>query len=624
MDRTQETQEFPCETDDTELRESENRLNAFFVDSPVRMAIVDARFRYVKVNETTARYFGKRVDEIIGKTASEINPVFGPVLEKIIQKVLQTGNPEVNIEISGEMPSRPGEIINWTASYFPLTLPDGEKGVGVIAVDITDRVRAEETLRLIVENSHDVIFFQDQNLRYTWIANPNTPSAEERVPGKTDAELPHFLDSERIMEIKRDVLETGETRRSEQRILVNGEVRWFDDAYSPRHDADGKIIGLFGYARDITERKQAENALRESEERYRNLVETAEEGVWVLDTEGKTTFVNPKLASLFGYAPEEIIGKNVLEFVPEDERETVLQRLERRNAGERDRYDYRYVRKDGSTLWTIVSGTPLRDRDGQVIGVLAMLTDITERKNAEEHVRQLNDLLVRRTAQLQAANKEMEAFSYSVSHDLRAPLRSIDGFSLALQEDFSGKLGEEGEDYLRRIRAAAQRMGQLIEDLLNLSRVTRVELHQTEVNLSGIARSILEDLRRTDPQRQVETVIQEGVTALGGEDLLRQVLANLLGNAWKFTSKTPQARIEFGETQQDGRRAFYVRDNGAGFDMQYVDRLFLPFRRLHSETEFPGTGIGLSIVRRIIQKHGGSVWAEGETGKGATFYFTLE
>lgn len=228
-----------------------------------------------------------------------------------------------------------------------------------------------------------------------------------------------------------------------------------------------------------------------------------------------------------------------------------------------------------------------------------------------------------RTAQLEAANKELEAFSYSVSHDLRAPLRSIDGFSQALLEDYADKLDEEGKKDLQRVRAATQRMGDLIDDMLNLSRVTRKEMRLETVDLSAMAQTIAAELRRSQPGRKVEFVIAEGMVTDGDGGLLKVALENLLGNAWKFSGKRCPARIDFGITPGDGDAAYFVRDNGAGFDMAYADKLFGAFQRLHDQNEFSGTGIGLATVRRIVDRHGGQVWAEGEVEKGATFYFTL-
>ncbi len=259
---------------------------------------------------------------------------------------------------------------------------------------------------------------------------------------------------------------------------------------------------------------------------------------------------------------------------------------------------------------------------------LELMTEISERKRAQDEVIQLNAELEQRVAartqELQTANKELEAFCSSVSHDLRAPLRAIDGFSDALLKDYHDKLDEQGQRHLQRIRNAAQRMAQLIDDLLSLSRVTRTEMRREAVNLTALAREVVAELRHLDPKRNVEAIIAEGLVAQGDPRLLRQVLENLLSNAWKYTSKQPTARIVMGTCEgRNGKPAFFVQDNGAGFDMAYTGKLFGVFQRLHSAVDFPGTGVGLATVQRIIHRHGGEVWAEGSVGQGATFYFTL-
>ncbi|MPZ76740.1 MAG: HAMP domain-containing protein [Deltaproteobacteria bacterium] len=266
---------------------------------------------------------------------------------------------------------------------------------------------------------------------------------------------------------------------------------------------------------------------------------------------------------------------------------------------------------------------------GDETGVLVetfneMLSRIQEQNQELQKGRdELERRVAERTTQLEAANKELESFSYSVSHDLRAPLRSIDGFSQALLEDYSDKLDEEGRDHLQRVRASALRMGQLIDDMLNLSRVTRDEMRCEPVDLTAMAQAIGADLQQTAPHREVEFVIADGLTTNGDARLLRIVLDNLFNNAWKYTSKQPRARIEFGFAQNNGQSAYFVRDDGVGFDMAYADKLFGAFQRLHAVAEFNGTGIGLATVQRIVHRHGGRIWGEGKVDEGATFYFTL-
>ena len=236
---------------------------------------------------------------------------------------------------------------------------------------------------------------------------------------------------------------------------------------------------------------------------------------------------------------------------------------------------------------------------------------------------ELEERVAKRTSELQSSNQELEAFSYSVSHDLRAPLRTIDGFSLALEEDFAEKLDDQGRDYITRVRNGVQRMGTLIDALLQLSRVTRSEVQREQVDLSQLATLVFREVEIADPERRVEWSAQPGLTAEADPRLMRIAFENLIGNAWKFTARTPGATISFGSSPRDGRTVYFLRDNGAGFDMKYVDRLFTAFQRLHGEREFTGSGIGLATVSRIVRRHHGSIWAEAEPGKGATFFFTL-
>jgi light-regulated signal transduction histidine kinase (bacteriophytochrome) len=251
------------------------------------------------------------------------------------------------------------------------------------------------------------------------------------------------------------------------------------------------------------------------------------------------------------------------------------------------------------------------------------IEDITKLEQAEAALERQRNELAQANAGLTAANRELEAFTYSVSHDLRAPLRAIDGFSQAILEDYSDRLDSTGRGHLERVRHAAQRMSHLIDDMLNLARVTRSPIHQEILDLSAIARSIAEELSQAEPARKVEFRIEDGLNATGDANLLRAAMENLIRNSWKYTSNHATAKIEFGKIRMNGKSPFFVSDDGAGFDPRYADRLFGAFQRLHTQAEFPGTGIGLATVQRIIRRHGGEIWAEGNIEKGATFYFTI-
>jgi PAS domain S-box-containing protein len=375
--------------------------------------------------------------------------------------------------------------------------------------------------------------------------------------------------------------------------------------------------------RDITERKRAE-------ERFRQLIEHAPNGMVMVDQTGKIMLVNMQIEKSFGYSRDELLGQSIEMLVPERFRAHhptyrggfSAQPTARPMGMGRDLYG---LRKDGSEFPVEIGLNPLATEQGPM--VLGMIVDITERKRVEEQNRrlraELEQRVVERTAQLAAANKELEAFSYSVSHDLRAPLRHINGFSQALLEDYADKLDEAGKGFLQEVRSASQEMAQLIDDVLQLARVTRTEMRKEVVNLSELARGVVAELQEADAARTVAIEIDDGLVTHGDRRLLRVVLANLLGNAWKFTAKRTDARISFGLEERDGQTVYFVRDNGAGFDMTYVGKLFGAFQRLHSTGEFEGTGIGLATVQRIINRHGGRVWAEGAVDKGATFYFSL-
>ncbi len=379
---------------------------------------------------------------------------------------------------------------------------------------------------------------------------------------------------------------------------------------------------------DITERKRAEKALQESEVKYRRIVDTANEGIWTLDQDTRTSIVNARMAEILGYQNKEmIVGRLITDFIFEEDLPDHYKKMENRRQGRSDTYERRFRCKDGQAVWTLVSGTTVFDDDHHFIGTVGMITDITERKKAEEEILKLNSELenrvIERTAQLEAANKEMEAFSYSVSHDLRAPLRHINGFVELLVKRNLDQLNEKGQHYLNSISEASNQMGALIDNLLQFSRTGRTEMKLTKVDINKQVQDALTILEQDMSGRKIEWNIAHLPIVDADQTLIRQVWVNLIGNAIKYTGQREIAKIEIGTTEENNEFIFYVRDNGAGFNMEYAHKLFGVFQRLHSNEEFEGIGIGLANVKQIIKKHNGRTWAEGEIDKGATFYFSL-
>ncbi|HEX7261439.1 MAG TPA: PAS domain S-box protein, partial [Luteolibacter sp.] len=375
---------------------------------------------------------------------------------------------------------------------------------------------------------------------------------------------------------------------------------------------------------DITERRQAEAALKASESRYKMLFEYAPDGIVIADPQNNYLDANASICRMLGYTRDEMIRMNASDIVMPG---VILQVPVAEDSIERDHSQYhwrwKFRRKDGTTFTAEVIASMIPD--GNMLG---MVRDITERQRAEEAIQELNaqleERVIERTAKLEAANQELEAFSYSVSHDLRAPLRAVDGFSQAMLEDYAAQLPEEARRYLETIRHGAQKMGALIDDLLTFSRLSRQPIQFQEINSESLVRGVLEDLRLDETGRQLEMRIGNLPPCQGDPALLRQVWINLLSNAVKYTRKRDQAVVEIGCEATPEGNVYFVRDNGTGFDMRYYDKLFGVFQRLHRSEDYEGTGVGLAIVQRIIHRHGGRVWAEAALDQGACFCFTLE
>ncbi len=367
----------------------------------------------------------------------------------------------------------------------------------------------------------------------------------------------------------------------------------------------------------------------EAESRLSMLVESSDDAIVGTSLDGVVESWNSSAEKLFEYTKSEAIGRKVqFLIVPPDQTCEIMEKLRKARQGKGSKtLDTVRRRKDGSQVHVSVSSSAVLDINGTPVGMSLVFRDISELREHEDKVKQLNAKLeqrvLERTAQLAAANKELESFSYSVSHDLRAPLRSLSGFSRIVLEEHGKNLDEDGKACLQRISAAAEKMSVLIDEILRLSRIGRTQIKFAKCDLTEMAESTIAEFIEQSRDRHVDVRIQRDLRCEGDRHLLLIALQNLLGNAWKFTEKRSDAQIEFGCTSKDGEKVYYVRDNGAGFDMAYADKLFGIFQRLHSNSEFEGVGIGLSIVKRVIERHNGRVWAEGAVDKGATFYFTL-
>lgn len=380
---------------------------------------------------------------------------------------------------------------------------------------------------------------------------------------------------------------------------------------------------------DIAVRKQVENQLRVSEERYRRLVEStrvipweAQAGTW------RFSYVGPQAETLLGYPLSMWYQEGFLtSYLHPEYRHLAYQIFGDSQPDQSEReFECKLLAADGRSVWVSMLASVLQGKGGERY-LQGYFIDVTSRKKVEEeliHYRShLEDLVQARTAELASANNELQAFSYSVSHDLRAPLRTVDGFGQALVEDYADKLDDQGRDYINRMRRATQRMGELIDTLLNLARLARSEMHCEILSLSLLVQTILEELRLNEPERNVRVIVAPDVFVHADGKLLRSAVYNLISNAWKFTAKTENPCIEFGVKDSGGNPVYFIRDNGAGFDMSLSGKLFGAFQRLHTVHEFEGIGVGLATAQRIVHRHRGEIWAEAEPGKGATFFFTL-
>ena len=586
--------------------------------------------KVMDVNEEWLRLTGFQREEVVGKTARE-HGVWKNLEEReeIISELMRNGsvrNRECRCLRKG------GEEFSILFSAQIVSV-HGESLMLSSAIDVSDRTAIEEALhqskaylQAVLDTTPDAIFLKDRDGRLL-LANPATLAIigkpAEAVIGKTDLDFYDDAASARsIMENDRRIMQSGEMEIIEETLRGAQGTGIYLSSKAPYRDSEGRVIGLIGMTRDITGRKRVEEALRQSESRLRRIAKAGRIGFFEWNASTDTAYWSPEHYELFGYElGSPVSWQRWLKGVhPEDRERTVesasrlleRSRSEGQVRGHKDQY--RYVRDDGSVVWMET------DLSVEMVGGEAIFSgsvrDISERKDVEIAMKC-------QAEQLEAANKELESFSYSVSHDLRAPLRAIDGYSRMILRKHADKLDEEMRGKFNVIMDNTRKMSQLIDDLLAFSRLGKTQLSVAKLDMGVMIREVWEEMRATNPERNLKLTIGAIPPAAGDRGLIRQVLVNLLSNAVKFTRQRPEALIEVGGHLKDPECIYTVRDNGAGFDMQYYDKMFGVFQRLHSAQDFEGTGVGLAIVQRIIHRHGGRVWAEGEVDKGATFYFTL-
>jgi PAS domain S-box-containing protein len=504
-----------------------------------------------------------------------------------------------------------------------------------IRADITARKQAEEVrtrLLGIIRCSDDAIISKSlSGVITTWNAGAEKIfgyTAEEAIGQSMRMVIPPDLQHEEDDILARIAQDESVDHFETQRICRDGTRIDVSVSISPVQDSEGQVVGASAIARDITAKKRAEAALQASAQQLRQLIEQAPVSLAMFDRQMNYLAVSQRWVQEFGRGREIVPGMNHYDVNPDlPERWKVVH--QRGLAGERlDAKEDQWIMSDSREIWLRWAVHPWTNERGEIGGIVIMAEDITTQKHAEVAVLELNNQLehrvAQRTAELKAANQELESFSYSVSHDLRAPLRAVDGFSQAVLEDYGSLLPEQGLHYLQTIRNGAQRMGTLIDDLLSFSRLSRADMSKRRIDMNVLVRTVVDDLRLETAGRKIEWHFGELPRGHGDAALLRQVWTNLISNALKYSSKREVAVIEIGARQENGEDVYFIRDNGSGFDMRYAKKLFGVFQRLHRQDEFKGTGVGLAIVQRIVHRHGGRIWADSAVEAGATFHFTLQ
>jgi PAS domain S-box-containing protein len=615
------------------LRESEEDYRLIFENSPIGLLSFNDKGTIIACNESFSQIIGTPVEGLLGLNMLGLHD------KKLVHAIQKALDGEQGIYEGVYKSVTSGKISTARALFAPVNFGNGRSsgGVGFIE-DISERRKAEEALqeseekyRTIFENVQDVFYQTDLD----GIIREISPSVKyfsefhrDELIGMPVFNL--YNNPEDRIHLLNEIKKTGELRDYELMLKTkNGELKYVSINASLISDAQGNPNHIDGAIRDISERKRIDEALSRSEQRQRFILESLPIAIFTSpdDKDIDTTWISGNINKITGFEMDEYLSKNDFwrsRLHPLD-KERVLNTFINTPFNSEIILEYRWKCKDNQYHWFQNRSVLIENESGKEY--LGVIVDINEIKHAQEEIKLLNTELEKRvqqrTLQLENTNNELEAFSYSVSHDLRAPLRGIDGWSLALLEDYDHLLDDTARLYLTRVRHESQRMGNLIDDLLKLSLVNRSQMRKVEVGISEMVRSIADRMLESNPERHCELIIQPGLVAQCDAKMIEIAITNMLDNALKFTGTTEHAKIEFGQLQAGGMPAFYIRDNGVGFDMEYAKKLFGAFQRLHKQEDFPGTGIGLATVNRIISRHGGRIWAESMKGEGSIFYFTL-
>ncbi|HEV2692664.1 MAG TPA: PAS domain S-box protein [Verrucomicrobiae bacterium] len=614
-----------------------NRLAAIVECSDDAIIGKDLNSVITSWNQGAEKIFGYPAGEMVGTSIMRLIPAERRDDENLILGKIKNGESLQHFETLRL--TKDGRLIHVSVTASPIRDATGKiVGVSKVARDITARKRGEEALQeaqalyhSLVEQMPAGVFRKDAGGRYVFVNSAFcrlkgvTP---EQYLGKTALELgladKALADSGVSHHVQ--IMQAGGPIEAEEKHVCGDRALYFQALKSAVRDATGKITGSQGILFDITERKQAEAALGESEERFRTMANSITQLAWIARADGFIFWYNRRWFDYTGTTPAQMEGwgwQNVHD--PAVLPKVMAGWTTAIGAGKPFEMEFPLRGADGKFRAFLTRAQPVKDPAGRVVQWCGTNTDVEDLKQVEEKIQQLNTELeqrvTERTAQLEAANKELEAFSYSVSHDLRAPLRGVDGYIQMLQEDCAGQLDAEGNRLLGVVSSEAKRMGRLIDDLLTFSRLGRAHMAKAEIDTTALARSVFENLTETGPVPRFE--LKPLPPTQGDLGMLRQVFVNLLSNAIKFTRHQPAPLIEVGSRNGEAVTVYFVKDNGVGFDEKYGHKLFGVFQRLHSEDEFEGTGVGLALVQRVIQRHGGKVWAEAKPNQGATFYFTL-